>query len=269
MPFDKTKFQPTVMPSFVEDYRTGDIVGYVKRDGSWGNLFSDKRPFNPDGGMSYVLSQVNVPRVLIPSGVANASGRLTLNSSLPWVLPGDVLVYTPPNLVVGDATGGWKTATFSAANICQLVGNPVTTVGAYAQTTALITFQSVTVPGKSMGPNGSLRNTVLYAMTASANGKVVQGFFGGNIFGPNNTITNSVVSYALISTMRNMGVENRQIGQNVTGDFGSTAGTMNIGSVDTTIDRQLTIAGSLSAGAVTANEYLALMGSTVELLQGT
>ena len=106
-------------------------------------------------------------------------------------------------------------------------------------------------------------------MTASANSKVVQGFFGGNIFGPNNTMTNSVVSYALISTMRNMGVENRQIGQNVIGDFGSTVVGMNIGSVDTTIDRQLTIVGSLSAGAVTANEYLALMGSTVELLQGT
>ena len=268
MPFDKTKFQPTVMPSFVEDYRTGDSVGYVKRDGSYGNLAVDTTPFNPDREISYVLSQVNVPRILIPSGTANASGRLTFNTSLPWVLPGEVLVYTPPNVVVGDATGGWKTATFSAANICQLVGNPATNAVAYSQTTALVTFQSVIVPGKSMGPNGSLRTSVMYSMTGSGNGKVIQGFFNGSIFGANSTVASLFQSYGAVSTLRNIGSESRQLSQAIVGDIGGYAGPMVSLSVDTTVDRVVSFGGSLSANAVTSNEYLALIGATVEILPG-
>lgn len=225
----------------------------------------------PDGsivGVPYVLDLNSTPRILLPNGVANASGQLTLNNPLPWLLPGEIPVYVPPNVVVGDAVGGWRTATFSANGVCQLVGNPATNAGAYSQISSLVTFRSVTVPGGAMGPNGALRLSLLYALSPSANGKVMQSFFSGGIFGANSTVASNFVSYGLISTLRNIGVENRQMAQNVAGDIGGNTGAMINLSIDTTADRLLTFSGSLTPAAAAGNDYLALIGSTVEILPG-
>ena len=230
------------------------------------------RLVRPDGAVlnvPHILSNGGHPRIIIPSGTANSSGRLTLNAALPWVLP-SLYVWVPENVVSGVAVGAWYLASMSAGNIIQLAGAPATTAGAYTQTTAAVTFSTVTVPGGVMGANGGLRVSQMYANTGSANNKVIQSMFAGYLFAANNTFAGGITAYGYVSTIRNLGSEGAQLRTNTFNDVGTTSSATAIAfsQIDTSVSRAVLFTGSMSATAVAANEYLALMGVTVEVLPG-
>lgn len=213
----------------------------------------------------YILAQSAVPIILLPAGVwNNNSGQLAVGTALPYLPSGVVWVYLAAS---GIAQAGLYQATFSGtagAPVAQIVGNPVTTPGAYTPSLAEVTLATATVPGGSMGAGGSLRSEMLLGYSNSANNKTVNIKLASSQFGGNAYTTSA-------SAGARYGIRNRGPARQVCAFNNGTSdwiqprsGVAQQFTVDTTVDQGLSITGQLANAA----DFIILEGYTIEVLPG-
>lgn len=215
-----------------------------------------------------VLYNSGYPRIIVPSGIANATGTITFNAPVLAGGSGPIMAYLPAGVVVGDAVGGWYSGTLSGGTTFVLSSPTATVAGAYTQTGAILTLLSVTIPAGELGIHGGVRVTQMYQCTGSANTKVAQSRFGTQVFGANTIFGGNQTSQNLINTVRNCGQTNRQTFNNVVPDTGAGTSAAGLSSQDTTQPVSVVFVGQLNAAAIAANEWLGLSGCTVEIIPG-
>lgn len=179
------------------------------------------------GSFPYVVAQSGTPIIVLPSGTFNTTGQLTLGTALPYTPVGTVNVY----LYAGNGlAAGLYQATFGSTTVCQLVGNPTTTSGAYAGGTTSASLLNVPVPGGAMGPNGSLSVKVQVTAPNNANNKNLYINYGGSsIFGAG---LSSFAGLRVEGSIANRGAQNRNVtSANSASGYGSC--TLAVTSVDT------------------------------------
>lgn len=124
--------------------------------------------------------------------------------------------------------------------------------------TAETTMATITVPGGTLGVNGSLRISLLWSYSGNTNTKTMRTYFGGTAF---NTATQSTAVNAAQSQeilIRNRGAANSQIGPPANQSGGIGAGSAVItASIDTTVNQNIVITGQLanSADTITLEAY--------------
>jgi hypothetical protein len=118
---------------------------------------------------------------------------------------------------------------------------------------------TITVPGNSMGLNGSLRIWTLWTMTNSANNKTIRVRFSGANGAQYMVVTNTTTAtYHAVTLLGNRGAANSQVGQMSNGLIASSSGAVVTSAVDTTVDTTIVITGQkASAGeTITLERYL-------------
>lgn len=237
------------MPDVTPALATLGGSGWVPTPGS---------PFTPRTA-AYPLAQSGAPIILPSSGASNATGQITHTTALPYQPSGTVQVYLPAGVVVGDAAGGLYSAVYSSTTVCQLVGNPATANGAYAQVTAAVTLASVVVPGGSIGANGALRVQPHWTQPNNANTKTGTVLFGGQTFSGLSNTTN--VSDSREVRIRNRGALNVNVGF-------VHASAQSFGPIYRVLDTSVNQTLALQATLAAATDYMILEGYAVEVLPG-
>lgn len=219
------------------------------------------------GSMPYLFAQSAVPIIVPSSGTSDAVGGITFTTALSFQ-PGVACSIWLPNGVVtaGSAGTGARLypVVFSSTTVCQIQGTGIVTAnGAYTQSITGLTIVSMTIPGGSMGNNGSQRINYSMSYNNSAGTKQMTLIRGGlwthQIIGSTTQWAEAIVS------TKNRGVQNRQLNSK-TGSPGTVIGqnssTDLYTSVDTSVDHALNFAAQLN----TATDYIILEGYSVETL---
>lgn len=230
-----------------------------------------------------VLSQGGVPTGIGPSGSFANNGVWTAGTALPTTYSGGCYLYFPANTIGAGVPAGLYYTVMSSTTVGTVYNNTYTSgvplppssptafvttgPGAYTQSTAELTINTITVPGDSMGANGSLRYGSKVSVNSSANAKTVNVKYGGT------TMLNGTTSTAGVSSFRfqngiigNQNATNKQVGE-AGGSFGGAngvnSGTIARGTVDSTTDQSLTVTATLGV----ATEYVILESSLIEVMQ--
>ncbi len=225
--------------------------------------------------VSRIHAQTGVPVSVVPSGTVAADGAITLGTALATTYAGGAWIRLPAGAVVGGLAGLYW-CVFSSTTVGAVKTNFVDTsapftpyvptgaltaaIGsavAYTQTTgAPITVANVTIPARSMGEYGALRQQHRFSILNNANNKTLAGKFGASIVSPN-SLGASIAGLSNTGTVRNRGVLNRQEAANGT----DTTAPM-YPAVDTSAD----VAWTYTVQLATATDYVTLEGFLLELL---
>ena len=123
------------------------------------------------------------------------------------------------------------------------------------------TFATITVPAKSMGPNGRVRITTLWTHTNSANNKTLKIKFGSTTY---KTIVDAAsATDRFQAEIANRNATNSQVGSAIdSGGFGTSGSAVVTSSEDTTANVTVAITGQLA----TSTETITLESYLVELM---
>lgn len=222
------------------------------------------------------LGKSAVPLIVAPNGTVATNGTITLGTALPLIYTA-AWVRLPAGAVVGGLAGLYYTV-FSSTTVGQVYTNyadvataftgaiPTATLVAavgsnagYTQATASdLSLALVTVPGNTLGTDGSVTVTVFESNNGTAGAKNVTAKFGGTSF-----LTADVTTSLALETSKsvtNRGVVNKQL----------VHANAAFGNVSTVAPTQLTVDTSASADVVitgkvaVATDYIIVESFTVK-----
>jgi hypothetical protein len=219
----------------------------------------------------------------------NATGLVTALPTLPFST-GNVWIYMPAITGLGGGTAGWFYAAVQSTTSVQLYtarytsGDPKlfvpttlvqpsgVTAGNYSQSavgTATATYQ-ITVPGGSMGPNGSLRTTHMGLYRSVTSQSVLATTFGGsgNLYMQQGQAANDPNNgqIAFICSIMNINSVSRQYAPAFQGDtVNNTNNSAAFFSVNTAND--VTMTATIQLG--NAGSYSILQGARIEVFYGS
>lgn len=137
--------------------------------------------------------------------------------------------------------------------------------GAYTQTTAsFIAAYSLTIPGNTVGADGTVRVSAFSTSNSSTNNKIVKEAYGSFAFISTTNAVSGDVTLSTISGFSNRQATNVQVSNNVAGTMGLTAVAPSYGAINSTANNSLTAQIELA----TATDTVALENVVVELLPG-
>ena len=216
-------------------------------------------------GRGNVISRASRPIIRPSSGSSNASGEITMTTSLnaSWTIPGSSMpcwIYLPASVVTAIAVPQLHAGVITAANKVQLNGNPTTANTSYTTDAAsFLPLHTFTLTANEFGANGELeivvKSTHAGTMTSAHE---IQFQINGTTFGGTSNNTTSYISR--VST-------GRLIGRGK--DAASQIGMWDVAAVSTSNTAQDTISTFLTVDTTsnqTVGVYLkAPVGSTVVL----
>lgn len=240
----------------------------------------------------FILAQSAIPIVIPPGNgstiglqFTSVDGAFSLTTTLMPMAYASAYLWMPIGAFDGTnpTTAGWYYATFSSTSVGQLYtttytsglptipGAPVkpTTTNArwLTQVTSAITMAQITVPGGSMGLNGSLRVFAKWSHINNTNTKTETLRFGtATMNGGRTSASATSLSFREQLVTTNRGVLNKQLGDDSWGGgLGTNSANFATSSIDTSIDQVVSAQGTLT----TANtDYIVLEGFTIEILPG-
>lgn len=160
-------------------------------------------------------------------------------------------------VIATDALGGGQGRGLQSPGVLAQSGVAVSITGTAVETT----LATIPIPAGSVGLAGSLRITVHWSGTSSANNKIYKVLYGGSTIFTITQSTNSLTATQLV--MHNRGIVNSQITYAGTAaGLGNSAGGNLITAVDSSVSQNLTITGTL----VNTGETITLESYTVEIL---
>lgn len=239
-------------------------------------------------GVPIILAQSAIPMMLQSSGTMGANGALTGLTALPYsVFPQPCFMYFPAGKVYSGSPAGMYFAsiltptTATVYNDRYSSGLPQNAIpaiptavadagpGAYTQATTEIALISVNVPGGMMGPNGALRVQNLTSVANTAGTKALALKHNGIQFSAP-LAPSSVLSARSQSILQNRGSQSSQVSAPATSTIGAAfingGSTVSCyyGAVDTSIDRAVTLSGTLAV----ATDFLVCEAFLAEILPG-
>jgi hypothetical protein len=225
-------------------------------------------------GMNYQLLQTNVPVFLPSSGSIGNNGSLTLTTALDTTYA-NAYMYFPANAIAAGVAAGLYFVQMSSTTVGTIYNNTYTSgkqsipssptafvttgPGAYTQTTgADINLILTTLPGSSLGSNGSLFVFPQEVVSSSANNKIFRLKLDSTT--TNTHLGTTIGQSSSPMVVRNKGVQNRNVSNNATGF--TTGGT---GPVHTTLDTSSDITLTLTANLANASDYAGFAGLLVQI----
>ena len=213
----------------------------------------------------YILSQTSVPVILLSSATnISATGLITGLTALPYQPAGVVQVYC---FARAGLAAGLYYARFSSTTSCQLYSDAAgsialsgITAGAYAGGTSEATLSSVSVPGGSLGPNGSFRWSGVGLWPSNANNKIMKVKFGGVTL-PTVTRTTSTGDYWQFPFF-NRGA------QNLNTHPSSMMPATGVTAIPRTIDTAVSQNFEFTAQLANAADFVILDAQSLEILPG-
>jgi hypothetical protein len=213
------------------------------------------------------FSQSALPLIIVSGGSMGNNGALTVTNTLFTAHP-NAYVYLPAGAISGGSAAGWYYAVFASTTTATVYNNnytpgtiptipsvpaPFVTTGsgAYTQTTAEITFDTVTIPGGTIGKRGQLELVTLMSYGASANNKILRVKLGSATF--LSSFNTSVASQQVYTRLANRDSQAVQVGFYNTHAAGFTpnANANFAAAVDTSADVVLSITGQIAASTDT------------------
>lgn len=199
----------------------------------------------------YVLGRSGIPFVIAPTGSMANNGALTLGTALNLTYTGGLYLHLPASAIVAGSAAGWywtvmstttagtvfnSTYTTGAPSIGTTTAFATTGPGAFTGEVSEITAQQITVPAKSMGPNGWLRVQTIESINSTAGAKTLKGYLpaAGSTGFVNSGLTTGNLTSELTTFIANRGLTNSQVGSTFNrGTFQSNNAAI-VGSIDTT-----------------------------------
>lgn len=127
------------------------------------------------------------------------------------------------------------------------------------------TLATVTIPGGTMGPNGALRITTLWAVTGGTVGtRTARIKFGGTNYASVNIVTTSI-TFNNVTPIRNRNSESSQIGGPAA--TGSVVGLASQAVVTSTVDTSVDVSLVFTGASPTSGETLILKSYIIEVLK--
>lgn len=228
-----------------------------------------------------ILSQSAVPVCVAPNGTVATNGAITLGTAIATTYSNGIWLYLPADAVVGGLAGlYWAVmSSTTVGNVTTTFANPASPFvpyipdeptllatgsnAAYTQATgSALTLVNVTLRGGFLGKNGICRTDLRVSVINNANAKTIASRLDGTAVGVANSIT-TAASGGYLSTFRNRGSYNKQICPSNGNDTSVTAANTFL-SIDTSIDKSLTLTGQLAV----ATDYLVLECFQYETVRG-
>lgn len=130
--------------------------------------------------------------------------------------------------------------------------------------TNVTTLATINVPANTLGPNGRLRISALLRFIGTTNTKKAIITFGGTTFVSTTSVSASLSAW-VVTDIANRNATDAQVAHASTlaGPAGNAAGDIVTGTIDTTADQSIVIAGQLTDGA----DSVALESYVVEVLK--
>jgi hypothetical protein len=219
-----------------------------------------------------------IPFIISPTGSMANNGAITLGTALPVTYP-NAYLFLPASAVSAGSSAGWYFTQFSSATVGTVFNNtyvsgqpnipssPIafatTGPGAY---TGVITSQvgpNYSVPGGSMGANGTLRIWSQWGCPGNVNNKIMIIQYGTqNVLG-HTEATATTLAYVAANELTNSGVANAQVVQSA-GLLGAATGAQKLFAINTGATQTLQAILQTSV----ATDYLILDSMTVEVIPG-
>lgn len=226
-----------------------------------------------EAGTAYPLVRTAVPVCMAPNGTVATDGTVTLGTALPTTYAGGIWLRLPANAIVGGSAGLYW-AVMASTTVGQVYtnfqdpaspfapfvpgGTLVAAVGsnaAYTQTSGSdVTLINITVPGGSLGMNGSLRVHTLGANSSSANTKSYVGRLATVAFASFGASTSTKHQY--MDFVSNRGNEARNVAYNNSVPFGATTGNHLYLTINTAVDTTLALIANMPAGDAGASFFI-------------
>lgn len=242
----------------------GDITGQIAGGGA---------------GSAQKIGATAIPFIIVPTGSMANNGAITLGTALAAIYPSSY-VFLPAAAISAGSAAGWYYCAFSSTTVGQVFNNTYTSgmpaipasptafattgPGAYTGVTTQQNMVQISVPGNTLGPNGTLRYQANWSALNNADAKTVGVAYGsGALF---STGLASLGFGAIKKSFQNRGVTNSQVSDAGSGGFGSGTGAAApvYTAVDSTAAQLLSFTGLLA----TATDYVVLESVLVEVLSG-
>jgi hypothetical protein len=249
-----------------------------------GNVSGDTN-FTPKTSTPSVLGQSHIPFILISSATIGNNGALTAATALPVTYP-SAYAYFPAGAIAASGAGsaaGWYYMVFSSATAGTIYNNTYTSgtptipasptafvttgPGGFTQTTgSFITGYSLTIPGYTIGPNGSVRAMQTYSFYGSTNNKIVKNAYSNYTVFSFTNATMADAGGAFLAGFSNRQATNIQVNSfgNNGGAIGLGAGAPTIGAINSTANQSYTVQMELATGT----DYIVNESIVVEYLPG-
>lgn len=230
---------------------------------------------NPDGTKSMFSKTFGsaIPFILVANGnITTTTGNITTGTAHDYTV-GPSYVYFPANALNASSAAGWYYVNWTAATlgvvyadrytggVPSIPASPqalTTVVAAYTQTTgADITGPSYTIPGGSLGPNGTIEWGRVINNNNSAGAKTYSMFLGGANIQTVSQTTNP--KEGGMGVVRNRGVEARQISVNAAHGDSGNASTLPKLTIDTSADTTFTFTMQLAV----ATDFAMIEGHSI------
>lgn len=221
----------------------------------------------------YLFEQTNLPMILPSSGSIGNNGTLTLTTALDTTYAA-CYMFIPANAIEAGSAAGMYFVQMSSTtdgtiyNNIYTSGKPSSPViptafvttgpGAYTQSTSEQTLLALTLPGSSLGSNGSLFVFPHYALSNTGNTKTNRLKLGGVNLG-SSSLTASGQSLIPFS-VRNKASQSSNAGSGPSGLTAVPAGATHA-AVNTDIDQDLLVTAQLANAA----DYIVLIGAAFQI----
>lgn len=223
-----------------------------------------------DAGFVRMFLQTAVPFILAGGTAGGSANQFTMSDNgaistlptLPTTYSGGAWIYMPASGISAGSAAGWYWFVASSATAGTVYNNTYTSglptpprtltsfvttgPGLVTQNTAAVTSLSVTLPGGTLGPNGSLAFDFLGSTAATATNRLWSLRLAASAIGGTSNFSGTTTGYRFRGLLHNRSNQSAQITSGFTGYSGvTTAGgtyytTVNTG-VDQTLDLQLRI----------------------------
>jgi len=214
-----------------------------------------------------VLMQSAVPFVMTSSGSFGTNGALTGLATMPRTI-GGAYAYFPANAICAASSAGWYWTNFTSATAGTVFSNTYTSgqpivvaspttftcgsgPGAFTQSVVAQQALNLTVPGNSLGKNGSLQIELMSSVAAVASTKYLITNYGGTQMGYISEAGGTTTYMGGLLTMTNRGATNSQVmsGPTTTGDFTVGVVAVTTAAQDSTANKTFLISMQISTAA--------------------
>lgn len=221
-----------------------------------------------------------IPFIVAPTGTMANNGAITLGTALNATYA-NAYIYLPAGAIAAGvpAAATWFFCQMSSATLGTVFNNTYTSgiptipasptafvttgPGAYVGVTSSAQAIAFSIPGNTLGPNGSIEYEATWSYNNSAGTKTCAISYGSAVIFTSTPST--TVSQTIRKALQNRAATNAQVGESSNANFGSgtAAGAPVYSSIDTTAAQNIFASMTLA----TATDFVVLERFLVEVVQ--